>query len=86
MLLNVDPKTLQIISVDGRRLMGECDQCGACCKQNRPTCPHFEEGTFDGVKKCRCQLHGQNKPATCVLWPLPNSLDIPKECKLYYED
>ena len=85
--IEIDDTTYKLVSIDGHRVVGDCDLCGACCLTQKPNCPHILRETIDGRNVVRCAIHGQNKPLYCVIWPRPETLpeDVPAECKLRLE-
>jgi len=84
MIAIVDMERLQILEVDGRKLEGECNQCGVCCQQQVPfpgkdgACIYLVMETVDDKPKGRCEVY-RERPAVCALWPMPEE-ELPEEC------
>ena len=77
----------QLYSVDGRRILGKCTRCGACCEAQR--CPHLKFELWNGnTKVAMCNpetLRGGyfGRYMTCVAYPTPD--DILPGCGYRYE-
>jgi Fe-S-cluster containining protein len=72
----------RIVSVNGRRLLGECRRCGACCRATG--CTHIvqDEVLEDGSRPWRCDIY-HTRPMGCALWPLPDQ--VREDCGFHYQ-
>jgi len=65
------------------KLGGSCNQCGWCCLQEDPPCPHLvdnEDGTYD------CAVYDdEDRPVFCGMYPNGPPIQH-KECGYYFID
>lgn len=91
----VDCNSGNIVSQNGRKLKGECNQCGKCCKmpgvpypdEIRRCCSHLVPKIIGGQQRYICDIHSI-RPVACGFWPEITDFEndqVPEECTLYYE-
>lgn len=64
--------TLRITAVNGKRLIGECQRCGWCCRNAH--CEYLKMETLNGKVNAVCIIYNR-RPIACALWPLPDEVD-----------
>jgi hypothetical protein len=81
----------QLVSVDGRRILGKCNRCGVCCSvyENGLPCRHMKVETWDGTRtvvSCNPDtLKGGywGRFIGCIVYPTPDNI-LPT-CGFRYE-
>ena len=94
MIAIVEMDSYRLLEMDGKKLVGECNQCGECCKgPNVPFKSHTaapwcvflvqDQANEKGEPIFRCDCY-HVRPVGCALWPI-SEVEIPVECGFHYE-
>lgn len=95
----VDCNSGNIVSQNGKKLLGECNKCGKCCRfEDEPTvpypdfikrcCSHLVPKIIGGQQRYVCDIYSI-RPVSCGFWPEITDFEnnqVPEECDLYYEE
>ena len=63
---------------------GSCNQCGWCCLQEDPPCPHLL-GDKPGEYKCAVYDKPEERPVFCAMYPSAPPI-VHKECGYWFVD
>jgi len=77
----IDADRLRLLELNGKRLIGECRRCGACCKLTK--CELLGVEMVDDKPRHFCKDY-HNRSMRCTLWPYPGD-PIPEGCGFHWE-
>jgi Fe-S-cluster containining protein len=91
MLAIVDMDNHSLVEMEGKKLVGECNFCGVCCRGDKvpfpkdegPDCKYLTKELYEGEDRYVCSIYFR-RPIGCALWPEPDD-EMPEECCFRWE-